>query len=123
MSKSPRSKAQLASPMVASKGRRRLVVIDEVQRAPDLFKVLRARTEVIEAGGLTLDETGIGHVAALWWRGGFPRSFLAPSDHASRIWRREFIRTVVERDLPQRGWALRMAAASVSSSSAPTRRR
>ena len=53
--------------------------------------------------GFTLDETGRGQAAALWWRGGFPRSFTAASDEASRIWRREFIRTTVERDLPQLG--------------------
>ena len=36
---------------------------------------LAGRLEVIEAGGFTLDETGAEHAAALWWRGGFPRSF------------------------------------------------
>jgi hypothetical protein len=41
--------------------------------------------------------------AALWWRCGFPRSYTAPSDEASRIWHREFIRTTVERDC--RSWA------------------
>lgn len=130
----PQVEAQLASPMVALQDLRGLVVIDEVQRAPDLFKVLRVlidrpgnparflllgsaspallrqsseslagRLEVIETGGFTLDETGADGAAALWWRGGFPRSFIAPDDAASRIWRREFIRTVVERDLPQLG--------------------
>ena len=130
----PQVEAQLASPMVALKDLRGLVVIDEVQHAPDLFKVLRVlidrpdnparflllgsaspallrqsseslagRIEVIEAGGFTLAETGVDHAAALWWRGGFPRSFTAVGDEASRIWRREFIRTVIERDLPQLG--------------------
>ena len=132
----PQVEAQLAAPMVALKDLRGLVVIDEVQHAPGLFKVLRVlidrpdnparflllgsaspallrqsseslagRLEVIEAGGFTLDETGTECAAALWWRGGFPRSFTAASDAASRIWRREFIRTVVERDLPQLGLA------------------
>ena len=130
----PQAEAQLATPMVALKDLRGLVVVDEVQHAPDLFKVLRVlidrpgnparflllgsaspallrqssesltgRLEVIETGGFTLDETGAGQAAALWWRGGFPRSFTAPDGAASRIWRREFIRTVVERDLPQLG--------------------
>jgi predicted AAA+ superfamily ATPase len=130
----PQVEAQLAAPMVALRDLRGLVVIDEVQRAPDLFKVLRVlidrpgnparflllgsaspallrqsseslagRVEVIEAGGFTLAETGVGAGAALWWRGGFPRSFTARDDEASRIWRREFVRTVVERDLPQLG--------------------
>ena len=130
----PQVEAQMAAPMVALKDLRGLVVIDEVQHAPNLFKVLRVlidrpdnparflllgsaspallrqsseslagRLEVIEAGGFTLDETGARDAAALWWRGGFPRSFTATGDEASRIWRREFIRTVVERDLPQLG--------------------
>jgi len=130
----PQVEAQLATPLVALQGLRGLVVIDEVQHAPDLFKVLRVlidrpgvparflllgsaspallrqsseslagRIEVIEAGGFTLDETGSGPADMLWWRGGFPRSYTAASDDASRIWRREFIRTVVERDLPQLG--------------------
>ncbi|MBP6853058.1 MAG: ATP-binding protein, partial [Rhodoferax sp.] len=130
----PQVEAQLATPMVALKDLRGLVVIDEVQHAPELFRVLRVlidrpdnaarflvlgsaspallrqsseslagRLEVIEAGGFTLDETGTDHAGALWWRGGFPRSFMAADDEASRIWRREFIRTTVERDLPQLG--------------------
>ncbi len=130
----PQVEAQMTTPMVALKELRGLVVVDEVQHAPELFKVLRVlidrpdnparflllgsaspallrqsseslagRLEVIEAGGFTLDETGVDNAAALWWRGGFPRSFTAPGDEQSRIWRREFIRTVVERDLPQLG--------------------
>ncbi len=130
----PQVEAQLASPLVALKDLRGLVVIDEVQHAPALFKVLRVlidrpdnparflllgsaspallrqsseslagRIEVIEAAGFTLDETGAEQAQRLWSRGGFPRSFTAHSDEASRIWRREFIRTTVERDLPQLG--------------------
>ena len=130
----PQVEAQLALPMVALQDLRGLVVIDEVQHAPGLFKVLRVlldrpdaparflllgsaspallrqtseslagRIEVIETGGFTIDETGPAQAGTLWWRGGFPRSYTAGSDAASRVWRREFIRTVVERDLPQLG--------------------
>ena len=130
----PQVEAQLASPMVALKDLQGLVVIDEIQHAPELFRVLRVlidrpdnaarflllgsaspallrqsseslagRLEVIEAGGFTLDETGANHAATLWWRGGFPRSIFAADDEASRIWRSSFIRTTVERDLPQLG--------------------
>jgi hypothetical protein len=130
----PAVEAQLVSPMTALSDLRGLVVIDEVQRAPDLFKPLRVlidrdgpparflllgsaspallrqsseslagRIEVIETGGFTLEDVGAARQHTLWWRGGFPRSFLAASDEDSRVWRRDFMRTVVERDLPQLG--------------------
>ena len=130
----PQVQAQLRQPLTALQGLRGLVVIDEVQHAPELFQVLRVlvdrpdnparflllgsaspallrqsseslagRIEVIEAGGFTIDETGPEQANRLWWRGGFPRSFTAATDEDSRAWRREFIRTVVERDLPQLG--------------------
>ena len=130
----PQIEAQLAEPLVALRDLRGLVVIDEIQHAPDLFKVLRVlidrpgtparflllgsaspallrqsseslagRIEIIESGGFTLDETGVASAPALWLRGGFPRSFTAPDEAASGVWRREFIRTTVERDLPQLG--------------------
>lgn len=47
--------------------------------------------------------TGAGTVQRLWLRGGFPRSFLAAGDDRSLRWRNEFIRTFLERDLPQLG--------------------
>jgi uncharacterized protein len=130
----PQVEAQLAEPLVALRDLRGLVVIDEIQHAPDLFKVLRVlidrpglaaqflllgsaspallrqsseslagRIEIIEIGGFTLDETGIASAPALWLRGGFPRSFTAPGDSSSAVWRREFVRATVERDLPQLG--------------------
>ncbi len=39
-----------------------------------------------------------------WFRGGYPDSFLADSDKASVLWRENFIRTYVERDIPQFGF-------------------
>ncbi len=53
--------------------------------------------------GLSVAETGIEALEGLWFRGGFPRSFLAPSDEESERWRREFINTFVQRDLPALG--------------------
>jgi predicted AAA+ superfamily ATPase len=50
-----------------------------------------------------MDEVGPGRLDALWLRGGFPRSFLARSDQASLEWRLDFLRTFLERDLPQLG--------------------
>ena len=111
-----------------------LVVIDEVQRAPDLFPLLRvlvdrpdnplrlliagsASPDLLRQGsetlagriayhvldGLSLDEVGRSRTADLWVRGGFPRSFLARSEHSSLRWREEFIQTFLERDVPQLG--------------------
>ncbi len=130
----PEVEAQFTAPMTLLRDLRGLVVIDEVQRAPELFKVLRVlidregdparflllgsaspvllrqtseslagRIEIIEIGGLTLDEVGVDRQAALWWRGGHPPSFTAATDADSRQWRRDYVRTVVERDLPMLG--------------------
>ncbi len=118
--------------------RRRLVVIDEVQRAPGLFQLLRVlvderiracesagqflllgpaapdllrqsgeslagRVAYLELSPLDVRETGGDHVSRLWVRGGFPPSFLAESDWQSAEWREQFIRTYLERDVPQLG--------------------
>ncbi|MFA5908838.1 MAG: ATP-binding protein [Vicinamibacterales bacterium] len=130
----PRSLARLAEPMTALSSLRGLVVIDEVQRRPDLFPVLRVladrrplparflvlgsaspdllrqsseslagRLETIVIGGFTPDEAGAKRLPALWRRGGFPRSLLAPSEAASVAWRQQFIQTYVERDIPLLG--------------------
>jgi len=130
----PTSLARLAEPMTALAGLRGVVVVDEVQRRPDLFPVLRVladrkplpvrflvlgsaspellrqtseslagRVEVIELSGFGLSEVGAGALDRHWQRGGFPRSFLARSAADSATWRRQFIQTVLERDLPQLG--------------------
>ncbi len=64
---------------------------------------LAGRIAYHELGGFGIDEVGIDHLERLWLRGGFPRSFLASSDAASLRWRRQFLRTYLERDLPQLG--------------------
>jgi len=130
----PADLGRLAEPMLALRELRDLVVIDEVQRFPDLYPVLRvladrpgtparflvlgsASPELLrqtseslagrivyhELGGFALDEVGMGAARELWVRGGFPLSFLAPSDSLSAEWRRGFVRTFLERDLPQLG--------------------
>lgn len=53
--------------------------------------------------GLSVDETGVTGLEDLWFRGGFPRSLLCPSDRESDRWRREFINTFIQRDLPSLG--------------------
>jgi hypothetical protein len=110
-----------------------LVVLDEIQLMPELFSVLRVlvdrlgnkirflilgsasphiiknvsqtlagRTEFIELSGFNLSETGASS-DQLWLRGGFPLSLLADSDDDSQAWRSAFIRTFLERDIPQLG--------------------
>ncbi len=64
---------------------------------------LAGRVEFIELNGFDLAETGSEAWQKLWLRGGFPRSFLAESEEDSRAWREGFIRTFLERDLPQLG--------------------
>ncbi|MCX5971851.1 MAG: ATP-binding protein [Coprothermobacterota bacterium] len=130
----PVSLASLDQAMTTLKGLTGLVVIDEVQRRPDLFPILRVlldreplpaqflilgsaspallrqsseslagRMEIVPIGGLTLKDVGIGFQEAHWLRGGFPLSFLASSDTDSAAWRKNFIQTFLELDLPQLG--------------------
>ena len=133
----PRDLARLDDPMLALDHLRGWVVIDEIQRRPDLFPVLRvlvdrpgadvrflvtgsaspqllrqsAETLAGRVGyhvldGFALDEIGVVDWRRLWLRGGFPRAFLAPDDEASFDWRRAFVTTFVERDLPALGAGL-----------------
>jgi hypothetical protein len=136
----PNDLARLAEPMLALRDRRGLIVIDEIQRRPDLFPILRvladrpgrpARFLVLgsaspamlqqtsetlagrigyhELRGFSLEDVGKNHATRLWIRGGFPRAFLARSSAASDEWRRDFVRTFLERDLPQLGIGVRSA--------------
>jgi predicted AAA+ superfamily ATPase len=114
----------------------RLVIVDEIHRAPGLFQILRGIIDDRRAAG---DRTGhflllgsaaidlmrqtsetlagrVDHVELdpfdalerpsdagvdrLWVRGGFPESLLAPDDTVSLAWRRAFIRSYLERDVP-----------------------
>lgn len=133
----PRHLARLAHPMQALETLRGIVVIDEVQRRPELFPVLRVladrsplparflvlgssspalsqqtseslagRIERITMSGFSLPEVGIEHSQQHWLRGGFPLAYLATDDAASSAWRREFIQTFLERDIPQFGFSI-----------------
>ncbi len=66
-------------------------------------ETLAGRLEFIELNGFDLSETGKDSWESLWMRGSFPRSFLAISNADSQIWREGFIRTFLERDIPQLG--------------------
>lgn len=57
--------------------------------------------ERVELGGFIVAEVGSDSISQLWRRGGFPRSFLAATEASSMAWRREFVMTLLERDLPQ----------------------
>ena len=71
---------------------------------------LAGRIDYIELGGFGVDEVGVARMPGLWVCGGFPLSFLAPTDADSVAWRNAFLRTFVERDLPQFGAALGVPA-------------
>ena len=130
----PASLARLTEPMTALGPLRGVVVIDEIQRRPELFPVLRVladrrplqarflilgsaspallrqssetlagRLETITLAGFCLDELGDRAVGRHWRRGGFPPAYLARSEADSVRWREQFVRTLLERDLPQLG--------------------
>lgn len=132
----PVDSARLADPMLALASLRGLVVLDEIQRRPELFPVLRvladrpvsparflvlgsAAPELLrqaseslagriayqELGGFSLAAVGGDRWRELWVRGGFPRAFLDP-EPVSVVWRSEFVRAFLERDLPQLGIAV-----------------
>lgn len=64
---------------------------------------LAGRIGLVDLGPFLLKETGTDTWRTLWYRGGFPRSFLAENDAASVSWRENFVRTFLERDIPQFG--------------------
>jgi len=115
----------------------KLICLDEIQRTPELFPVLRSvidersrngqflilgsatpelikqssetlagRLSYIELTPLIEQELPTSSLRTLWLRGGFPRSYLMPDDNASFVWRLDFIRTFLERDLPQLGFSM-----------------
>ncbi|MEN3941758.1 ATP-binding protein [Prosthecobacter sp. SYSU 5D2] len=130
----PVSLARLDEPKTALEPLQDLVVIDEIQRRPELFPILRVladrkpnparflilgsaspellrqsseslagRMETIELTGFKLKEVGAERSPLHWLRGGFPLSFLAENEKDSFAWRRNFIATFLERDLPSFG--------------------
>lgn len=137
----PTSLARLAEPETSLRPLKGLVVIDEVQRRPELFPILRVladrrplparflllgsaapellrqaseslagRIETVPLEGFRLADLGAGAQPRHWLRGGFPLAFAARSDADSFAWRRQFLQTFLERDLPQLGLGTPSAA-------------
>lgn len=136
---SEQDRARLAQPeLYLADHLDKLVILDEVHRAPGLFPVLRglidrarrdgrragqylllgsASLDLLKQSGETLAgrisyleltpfhvlEVGDRSSDALWLRGGFPESLLMPDDARSLRWRQDFIRSYLERDIPQFG--------------------
>ena len=71
---------------------------------------LAGRIEFVDLAGFNLFETGVDSWKTLWSRGGFPRSYLAEREPDSAAWREGFIRTFLERDIPQLGITIPAAA-------------
>ena len=132
---------RLAEPVLYLDGvEDRLVILDEIHRAPELFQTLRgvidrgrrqakgvgrflilgsASIDLLRQSGESLAgrisyldltplspievEDGRAARERLWLRGGFPMSYLAPDDDASLTWRKDFIRTYLERDVAEFG--------------------
>lgn len=127
-----------------SSNQKNLIVLDEIQRAPEIFRVLRGqideRRRIKDGGGkflilgsasmdllrqsseslagrisylelgplnareVTQTDQNEGRLERLWLQGGFPPSFLRDNREESLQWRRDFIQTYLERDLPQFGF-------------------
>jgi predicted AAA+ superfamily ATPase len=64
---------------------------------------LAGRLSFVDVTGFTLEETGAEHLRHRWWRGGFPRAYLARNDRAASQWQEDFFRTFLEQDIPQLG--------------------
>ena len=71
--------------------------------AKGVSESLAGRVGLVDLSGFDIAEAGPANWRALWTRGGFPRSFLAEDESGSALWRRNFVRTFLERDLPHLG--------------------
>lgn len=129
----PTDLAMLADPKLALEPLSGLIVIDEIQRIPELFPLLRylvdtrpdqrylilgsasrdlirqsseslaGRIAYHELPGFQLADVGSKNWRQLWLYGGLPRAFTAESEAQSRRWRDQYISTFLERDIPQLG--------------------
>lgn len=124
--------ARLDHPQMALENLEGLIIIDEIQRKPELFQTLRVlvdrpglkqqylilgsasvhllqqsseslagRIDYMELTPFSYPEVHI--TEKLWTRGGYPRSFLAQDDEASFLWRKSYVRTFLEQEIPSFG--------------------
>jgi len=123
---------RLENPMLALSQLKGLIVIDEIQRRPELFPTIRVladdktiKRKFLVLGSASRDlikqssESLAGRIQyieltpfsfketkdikKLWIRGGFPRSYLAKNEKESNLWRESYIQTFLERDIPNLG--------------------
>lgn len=120
------------SPKLVLEDKSGLVIIDEIQLRPDLFPYLRVlvdkkpdlkllvlgsaseallrQTSETLAGRISYIEVSpffmkeVHEIQKLWVRGGFPKSYLAATEEDSFVWRRDYIRTFLEKDIPSLGF-------------------
>jgi predicted AAA+ superfamily ATPase len=132
----PADVSRLDNPILAiTQIKKTLIVIDEIQRRPDLFPILRVlvddpknnhkflilgsasrdlisqsseslagRIGYVDVMPFSLEETQEAN--KLWLRGGFPRSYLAPTEEKSLAWRQNYITTFLEQDIPNLGFQI-----------------
>ena len=129
----PTDQAMLGEAKLALEPLSGLIVIDEIQRVPELFPLLRylvdsrkdqrylilgsasrdlirqssetmaGRIAYHELQGFRLADVGAGQWRKLWLNGGLPPAFTAENDEQSQRWRQQYIITFLERDIPQLG--------------------
>ncbi len=129
----PSDLARLENPELTLSELDGLIIIDEIQRRPELFPVLRVlidryKKRFLILGSASRDlinqssETLAGRIThleltpfslmevndfpSLWIRGGFPLSYLAENDQISLAWRKAYVTTFLERDLPNLGFSI-----------------
>ena len=125
--------AKFDHPKLTLENLKGLIVIDEIQRAPELFPVLRVlvdnnkeqkylilgsasrgligqsseslagRIGYYRLGGFRINDVGNTNVYRLWFQGTLPPAFIADTPLAARIWTDNYITTYLERDIPQLG--------------------
>lgn len=129
----PSDLVHLDNPKLALEDLKGLIIIDEIQRKPDLFPIIRylvdnipnqkylilgsaskdlikqssetlaGRIGYYQLSGFSVHDVGVNNLKKIWLRGNLPRSYLAKNNESSWIWRLNYITTYLERDLPQLG--------------------